>query len=423
MAIAVPSFPSRPPRPESLTVAPAQSRSLAAASALVAAPPPFPRRPPKPTLRSLSEAPAQRERDDERICQELKAESRALSLVPLPTELRLRHTSPPGARRQRPMHVPTRGWSAGIAERRLECDSPMSQESQGAAPLVHNVPSFVRPDEYLRSISTLCSSRAQASISSRPPRKCNLSPIDQAIQRELIGDGLALEQAVESRREAGWAVKRRHLQKSDLGHCCHGCRQPLRNLGEEVTIWTGAAIYRRFHPACAASFVLKADRAEAAAAASGRDLVEGYADGWRALPDDVGDTAASAARAARAARQWLLSQDQEAWQPLRGDLFTTITVVENGQKKSVPGLMQEHFRLLNSQYQYKGPLQEADDEEEAALECAICFGAVSADRLCWNLPCAPQHVFHVDCVQPWLRKASLCPTCRTDLRPLLRATR
>jgi len=368
----------------------------------------------------------EQERHYEQTCEDRKAESKDLSLVPLPTELRLRQTSPPGRRRERSLNAPARGWSAGLGEglRRVDLDSPTSQESQGAPPLVRNVASFVRPDEYLRSISTLCSSQAQVSVGSRPPRKCNISPIDQAIQRELIGDGLALAEAVESRREAGWAVKRRHLQKSDLGHCCHGCRQPLRNLGEEVTIWTGAAIYRRFHPACAASFVLRADRAEAAAAAAGRDLVEGYADGWRALPDGVGDTAASAARAARAARQWLLSQDQEAWQPLRGDLFTTITVVENGQKKSVPGLMQEHFRLLNTHFQYNGPAQNGNEEgEETTLECAICFGAVSAGRLCWSLPCAPQHVFHVDCVQPWLRKASLCPTCRTDLRPLLRGPR
>eukprot|EP00971_Amphidinium_carterae_P243969 4844651-Amphidinium_carterae.1 len=38
--------------------------------------------------------------------------------------------------------------------------------------------------------------QCKVSVGSRPPRKCNISPIDQAIQRELIGDGLALAEAV-----------------------------------------------------------------------------------------------------------------------------------------------------------------------------------------------------------------------------------
>mmetsp|Transcript_47939 Transcript_47939/g.113959 ORF Transcript_47939/g.113959 Transcript_47939/m.113959 type:complete len:475 (+) Transcript_47939:136-1560(+) len=461
-----PSFPPRPPRGNAASTL-GQSRSLAAASSLLA--PDFPRRPPKLVGRAASEGPAPgREQPGElqtqhqqqcdtrkvRLCEGggVSLPGRSMSLRPLPRELELRPISPPRPPRSRNLSdlaPKRRGW---IATTCLLEDPPAfdggvdtpgsgSQDALSARPpVIRNVPSFVRPEEYLRSISTL-------SFSSQPGGPQNgrskLSPIDQAIQRELVGDGMALDVAVESRRAAGWAVKRRNLQKSDLGHCCHGCRQPLRNLGEEVTIWTGAAIYRRFHPSCAASFVLRADRAEAAAAS--RDHVEGYADGWRALPeggDAVGDTAATAARAARAARQWLLSQDPDAWQPLRGDLFTTITVVENGQKKSVPGLSQEQFRLLHAQYRCDvAPPQirareeasladvcgecgdQEDAEAEGALECSICFGTVPDGRPCWSLPCAPQHVFHVDCVQPWLRKASLCPTCRTDLRPLLRTAR
>merc|ERR1719401_2225457 len=72
---------------------------------------------------------------------------------------------------------------------------------------------------------------------SRPPR-AHRSPIDEAVRREFLGEGMGLDQAVASRRNAGWAVKQRHVQRSDVGHCCYACRQPLRDMNEEVTVWT-----------------------------------------------------------------------------------------------------------------------------------------------------------------------------------------
>ena len=232
------------------------------------------------------------------------------------------------------------------------------------------------------------------------------SPIDQAIRRELVGDGIALEEVVANKRSSGWAVKQRQVQRNDLGHFCHGCRQLLRDLNEEVTVWTGAAIYRRFHPACAASYILRADTS----ADRPRDVVEGYADGWRA-PQTLQNI-----RPVEAARQWLLSEDQRAWGSLRGDLFTTVTVTENGQKKAVPGLSHAQVKILQSKHRWAEDENPPDGCE--SLECAICFGAPGSS-MCVRLPCAPQHVFHLHCVLPWLKKAALCPTCRKDLRALL----
>eukprot|EP00438_Fugacium_kawagutii_P014534 Skav232277 [mRNA] locus=scaffold882:227089:236738:- [translate_table: standard] len=106
-------------------------------------------------------------------------------------------------------------------------------------------------------------------------------------------------------------------------------RQLLRDLNEEVTVWTGAAIYRRFHPACAASYMLRADGCDDQRR---EDVVEGYADGWRAPREHV--------RPVEAARQWLLSEatmrqcrDQRAWGSLRGDLFTTVTVTSSVRRR------------------------------------------------------------------------------------------
>ena len=57
-------------------------------------------------------------------------------------------------------------------------------------------------------------------------------------------------------------------------------------------------------------------------------------------------------------------------------------------------------------------------------DCAICYTPMSlgfgtphaADACIVRLPCGGGHVFHFRCVEPWLRKAKLCPTCRGTLR-------
>jgi len=306
-------------------------------------------------------------------------------------------------------------------------------------PIIRNVASFEKPQAYAASLQQIptmpirrASSQASGSTKSSArssrssARRALPSPIDQAIQREMIGDGVALEEAIANKRGSGWAVKQRTAQRTDLGHCCYGCRQPLRDMNEEVTVWTGAAIYRRFHPACAASYVLRADGQSGSAGEGGacgsrdraRDVVEGYADGWRAPREQSGR---QNGRSAEAARQWLLSQDQNAWNALPGELFSMITVTENGKKKAVPGLSPEQLRTLQTKHRWC--CKKEDGEGNGPLECAVCFGDICSEGpLCVRLPCAEQHVFHLSCVLPWLRKASLCPTCRRDLRPLLKTS-
>lgn len=45
--------------------------------------------------------------------------------------------------------------------------------------------------------------------------------------------------------------------------------------------------------------------------------------------------------------------------------------------------------------------------------CAICLTDTEIGETISRLPC--NHVFHKKCIQPWLRQASTCPTCRHDL--------
>eukprot|EP00440_Ansanella_granifera_P005397 gb/GFBE01005857.1/.p1 GENE.gb/GFBE01005857.1/~~gb/GFBE01005857.1/.p1 ORF type:complete len:430 (+),score=50.67 gb/GFBE01005857.1/:1-1290(+) len=420
---APPPFAARPPR---APVDRPRSRGPQAA----AAPPPFPGRPPKRAEEPrAAPSPPPAAPSPPPVAQ---------SSMPLPPDLDLEAPWRAGRARaggsMSPLPERRRALSAfppTLEPLLEEPDSAQPSNPYCCVPIIRNVASFERPQAYAASLARIplmpirrASSQASSASTKSSARSSNCSrrrhvpsPIDQAIQREMIGDGIGLEEAVARKGNSGWAVKQRHAQRSDLGHFCYGCRQPLRDMNEEVTVWTGAAIYRRFHPACAASYVLKADTDSGSSASGSRgrgpaDVVEGYADGWRA-PRELSNI-----RPVEAARQWLLNEDQRAWGALRGDLFTTVTVTENGKKKAVPGLSHEQLRLLQTKHRWQPSDEEADGED--ACECAVCFCPPEPKGpVCIRLPCAPQHVFHLACVLPWLRKASLCPTCRRDLRPLL----
>mmetsp|Transcript_62427 Transcript_62427/g.111973 ORF Transcript_62427/g.111973 Transcript_62427/m.111973 type:complete len:395 (+) Transcript_62427:25-1209(+) len=376
-------------------------------------PPPFPQRP----IRHAEEAPRA---DQSSPCYSPTLGTESLP-PPLPPDIGLdqQHQQHAFGSRSLSPHAKPQVRSLSLSPSRVvhgrDFQSATSATRQISMPIIRNVPSYERPSAYaaaLRESESRASSSVKSSRSSQKSRAAP-SPIDQAIQRELIGDGIALEEVVANKRSSGWAVRHRQAQRNDLGHFCYGCGQPLRDLNEEVTVWTGAAIYRRFHPACAASYVLRADGQPTTEGSRGRlrDVVEGYADGWRAPRESV--------RPVEAARQWLLSEDQRAWGSLRGDLFTTVTVNENGKKKAVPGLSFDQLRILQIRHRWQ-PDPFENQEGAEPLECAVCFCAPDPTSCCVRLPCAPQHVFHLSCVLPWLKKASLCPTCRRDLRPLLK---
>nr|CAD2209625.1 unnamed protein product [Meloidogyne enterolobii] len=54
---------------------------------------------------------------------------------------------------------------------------------------------------------------------------------------------------------------------------------------------------------------------------------------------------------------------------------------------------------------------EIDIDKSYFADCAICLGKVyENEQQLKNC----KHVFHKDCIQPWLRSQQICPICRED---------
>lgn len=52
-------------------------------------------------------------------------------------------------------------------------------------------------------------------------------------------------------------------------------------------------------------------------------------------------------------------------------------------------------------------------DEESEGQCPICLKDMEQDDIVNELPC--RHQFHKDCILPWLKKTSSCPSCRFQL--------
>jgi hypothetical protein len=52
-------------------------------------------------------------------------------------------------------------------------------------------------------------------------------------------------------------------------------------------------------------------------------------------------------------------------------------------------------------------------QPEACTECAVCHGAVRRGECASTLPCG--HIYHQQCLGPWLAHHDTCPTCRAPV--------
>ena len=52
-------------------------------------------------------------------------------------------------------------------------------------------------------------------------------------------------------------------------------------------------------------------------------------------------------------------------------------------------------------------------QQKELAECSICKEEFKKHDKVYQLPC--KHVFHPDCIVPWLEQHNSCPTCRYEL--------
>ncbi|KAG0335799.1 hypothetical protein BG004_008310 [Podila humilis] len=54
-----------------------------------------------------------------------------------------------------------------------------------------------------------------------------------------------------------------------------------------------------------------------------------------------------------------------------------------------------------------------DEDIAANTECSVCKDEFVKEDPCLQLPC--KHIFHDECIKPWLKTSATCPTCRFSL--------
>ena len=93
------------------------------------------------------------------------------------------------------------------------------------------------------------------------------------------------------------------------------------------------------------------------------------------------------------------------------DLMKKIAQRRNGENVSLsPETSSEHVANADQGQSSDSKNTDTDDEEK----CAICLGGYEDDEEVRILPC--QHVYHVECVDQWLKVKHLCPVCKKSIR-------
>ena len=111
----------------------------------------------------------------------------------------------------------------------------------------------------------------------------------------------------------------------------------------------------------------------------------------------------------------LQQEDAEAASAVAGEQTTTTRAMSHAlrhpEQLVIGHRVEMHAALAAGRvpsYDYLG--------DGAAEDCAVCLGEVEKGETVRQLP-ACQHVFHRECIDPWLRAHATCPVCRSSVLP------
>lgn len=98
--------------------------------------------------------------------------------------------------------------------------------------------------------------------------------------------------------------------------------------------------------------------------------------------------------------------------------FTKKPVDEDAPLKETDYHVDEESRERAITDTKKVSVQKDNNQEDQCLgiDCSVCLNHFNVgDELAWSRKLKCQHVFHSDCLIPWLMKHEECPVCRTKL--------
>ncbi|KNA14918.1 hypothetical protein SOVF_102980, partial [Spinacia oleracea] len=72
--------------------------------------------------------------------------------------------------------------------------------------------------------------------------------------------------------------------------------------------------------------------------------------------------------------------------------------------------------VLETFQQFKYSEFSGQRDDTGPLECSVCLSPFEADEMLRLLPKC-NHMFHVSCLDPWLKDHATCPLCRVYLVP------
>eukprot|EP00434_Breviolum_minutum_P005576 symbB.v1.2.004918.t1/scaffold263.1/size248082/19 len=77
------------------------------------------------------------------------------------------------------------------------------------------------------------------------------------------------------------------------------------------------------------------------------------------------------------------------------------------------GMQQEHIERIPAQRWNPETDHDGHNDHNGQTTCMVCLNAFEANNEVRQLPCG--HVFHVSCIDEWLRRCTDCPICKTNV--------